>query len=105
MISEPTYFDKAGQPIDWRRCAELTEDDDYQTLAVTLDGGYRISTVWLGKDQLNWLDPPLIFETMIFRDGNPLEYQRRYATEDQAADGHRKAVAYIEDLRAEKGKR
>jgi hypothetical protein len=59
----------------------------------TLDGRVLVSTVFLGLDH-NWESegPPRIFETMIF--GGPWnEYQRRYATKDEALVGHEDACA------------
>lgn len=58
----------------------------------SLSGGIRVSTVFLGLDHSFGQGPPLLFETMIF--GGPHDqYQERYATWDEAAAGHEKAVA------------
>jgi len=52
-----------------------------------------VSTVFLGINH-QWTDGPDIwFETMIFG-GHREEYQRRYATVEQARAGHRRAVCY-----------
>jgi hypothetical protein len=52
----------------------------------------RVSTVFIGIDHRFFgRGPPLLFETMIF--GGPLDqYQRRYASYDDAQTGHQVAV-------------
>lgn len=59
-------------------------------------GDIHVSTVFLGLDHGFSLsdDPPLLFETMIFR-GQLDEYQDRYATEAEAIKGHRAALRAI----------
>lgn len=60
----------------------------------TLPNGIWISTVWLGIDHNFALDgPPLIFETMAWSaNGDALDFQERYATEDDAIIGHLQAI-------------
>lgn len=52
----------------------------------------NISTVFLGIDYSFGSGPPILFETMIFEAKPPLiedsEYMWRYATWDEAAEGH-----------------
>ena len=63
-------------------------------------GVYLVSTVFLGIDH-NFLEegPPHLFETMIFKAGSNQDlYCERYATWDEAVEGHERAVA-----KAEKG--
>jgi hypothetical protein len=56
----------------------------------------EVSTVFLGIDHnYSGEGPPLLFETMLFRDGKPLDYQERYATWDEAVSGHARALAYV----------
>lgn len=51
-----------------------------------------VSTVFLGMDHNFWGEgPPILFETMVFRDGHGDE-QRRYATWQEAYDGHYEMV-------------
>jgi len=53
-------------------------------------GGVRISTVFLGIDH-GFDSPPQLFETMVF--GGPLDQEQvRYATFDEAREGHTKMV-------------
>lgn len=61
-------------------------------VAEDVRGDIRVSTIFLGMNH-NWGDgPPLLFETMIFGGEHDL-YQDRYATWNEAVDGHKKACA------------
>lgn len=62
--------------------------------------GYFVSTVFLGIDHSFGAGPPLLWETMIFREGDSLDYQERYSTQAEAREGHQKAVAYAMSLAA-----
>jgi hypothetical protein len=43
----------------------------------------------------SWLPgPPLVFESLVFRDGDPAEC-RRYATWDDAVAGHAELLALV----------
>jgi hypothetical protein len=70
----------------WFEKAERHVGNDF------LDNDVHVSTVFLGLDQ-NFSDegPPLLFETMIFGGPND-QYQDRYATKEEALEGHAKAV-------------
>jgi len=59
------------------------------------NGKCNVSTVFLGLDH-SFSDegPPILFETMIFG-GVFSEYQDRYATWDEAEEGHKKALNMI----------
>ena len=65
-------------------------------------GKYYISTVDLGINH-QWFPelPPLYYETMIFEQddihidfGNDI-YMKRYTTEEEAREGHKKAIEYV----------
>lgn len=58
---------------------------------------YRISTIFLGYDH-RFVDngPPLLWETIIFKDGDP-EERWRYSTYDDAKSGHEKALEWVKD--------
>ena len=82
-------FDRNGQPMsrqDWYR---KLSDMDYKVIAKTnLPDGRQVSTVWLGLDH-SYGGPPLIFETMVFRDHIAVDgIQERYSTEAEARIGH-----------------
>lgn len=58
-------------------------------------GCLSVSTVFLGLDH-SWGDgPPQMFETMIFNDGEPEDYQTRCATWDEAEKMHALAVFIV----------
>lgn len=57
-----------------------------------LDGGVRVSTVFLGVDHSFGGGDPLLFETMIF-EGPHADYQERYSTWAEAEAGHARALA------------
>ena len=86
------YYDRAGEPLEsvfeWER---LLGDREYvivqkDTLKVG-DIEVHVSTIWLGLNH-NWLGGrPLIFETMVWWDGEIVE-MHRYSTEEEARLGH-----------------
>lgn len=112
------YFNRDGEPITLWQSAVLGEDDDYKSIASDrLDANnVWVSTVWLGLNHnFALVGPPLIFETMVFvrsteeqlaerrriwvklglepRDFPWEDLQcERYATEDEAREGHRRIV-------------
>lgn len=88
-----TFFDRDGRRIGYWRYAELVSDLSYVDVGCTAIGDdAEVSTVWLGMNH-NWRgSPPLIFETMVF--GGSLDgHQWRYATEQEAREGHDTVVA------------
>jgi len=97
------YFDRQGKQITMRQWMEAFEDrenrEKYVRVAWTVVDGIEISTVWLGIDH-NFARihhpelPPLIFETMVF--GGAMDQEPyRWATEQEAIDGHEIAVAAV----------
>jgi hypothetical protein len=54
-----------------------------------------ISTVFLGLDHAWNSDIPVLWETMIFGGENDQAYQERYASYEQAIEGHQKAINFI----------
>ena len=90
-----SYYDRQGNPITPEEYYDLQRDPEYRTLRVEeLENGLEISTIWLGSNHnYSRTGPPFIFETMIFGGKHnlnmPLEC-RRYATEEEAFEGHEK---------------
>lgn len=92
---KPLYYDRQGNPIVgtlvW---AQMFENFDQRRVREThLPNGFLISTVWLELNHNPFPDgPPLIFESMVFRDcrdfGGEDWDQVRYATEKGALEGH-----------------
>lgn len=81
--------------MTWAKWYETSHDQ--RRVAEDVISGKRISTVFLGTDH-NFADdgPPLIFETMVFEDGDWDElYCDRYASWDEAEAGHAKAIDLV----------
>lgn len=55
----------------------------------------RVSTVFLGLDHAYGGGKPILWETMIFGGENDQGYQERYASYEQAIEGHQKAINFI----------
>jgi hypothetical protein len=92
------YYDRQGRPISndqWMALFALKN----RTVAYTDLGRMgRVSTVWIGLNHAYHDGPPEIFETLVFdgpEDGNMF----RYATEQQARDGHQFMVMMLTTLR------
>ena len=88
------FYDRANRQIDLDEWSRLLEDSAYRRVAEDTIGDFWVSTVWLGLDH-NFLNygPFLIYETMTFNKiGEPVGDLRRYATEEQALNGHREIV-------------
>lgn len=92
------HYDRQGNLIpDLLTWARLHEDIAYKRVAETTIGNLWVSTVWLGLDHSFGGGPPLIFETMVFvqgEGGNDLDC-RRYATEAEALAGHEEILEEI----------
>ena len=73
--------------LEWARWCEKAE----RHVGDTQVGKLRVSTVFLGLDHSFSRGVPILFETMIFGD-DPIHYQERYATWEDAEEGHRIAV-------------
>ena len=94
------YYDRQGREMTLQEWSEKLMDFSYKIVARAHLGENHevmVSTVWLGLDHsfrmLTPDAPPVIFETMIFGlDTADGEYQWRYATEEQALEGHAHAV-------------
>ena len=74
--------------IEWGRWFENAN----RHVALTQVDRLQVSTVFLGLDHSFGGEIPILFETMIF--GGEEEYQKRYATWEQAEAGHKKAVQF-----------
>lgn len=70
----------------WLETANRTLGDD------RLPNGVRVSTVFLGLDH-SWVGKdPVLWETMVFMNGELDEYQERYTNNVAAALGHVRAL-------------
>ncbi len=90
----------AGEPVyepDLLTAARWFENAD-RSVAKTMVGDVRISTVFLGLDHSFGGGPPLIYETMVFWDGSEMDQEcERYSTRVQALAGHDQMVARVRD--------
>jgi len=85
------WHDRSGTEISTKEANDLLGNIDYKVIALREVGDTRISTVWLGLDHGWTAAPPLIFETMVFRNGDSIDMER-YATEAEARLGHDRMV-------------
>ena len=91
-------LDKAGNPKqepDLLVWAAWWGNRENRVIARTeLPGGILVSTIFLGLDHsFGFSKVPILYETMIF--GGPFdarEYLTRYATREEAIEGHKRAV-------------
>jgi hypothetical protein len=100
----PRYFDMDGNPMsmwDWSMNHELQVNRHVGSTTLCLRGHvYNVSTVHLGLDHSFSPYPhrPVIFETMVFQDGDMGGFEgicERYCTKQEAARGHKKIVRYV----------
>lgn len=94
------FYDRQGNEItseEWGELKLRCIEGEHHEIAVVEQTGvhaagrdYEISTVWTGIN-MNFTGEgePVIFETMIFPEAAVLD---RYATEQEALEGHRRAV-------------
>lgn len=75
------------------------EDIAKRTVAKTVVGKLRVSTVFLGIDHSIDPNKPTLWETMIFpKDSYRELYCDRYTSYDDAVKGHEVAILYAEAL-------
>ncbi len=91
-------YDRQGRPIEIKTYVTLAEDRAYRCVALDWIpyNRFEVSTVWLGVDH-RFGDPgrPLIFETMVFSEGNWSSLDcARYSSEEEALAGHVRMLAY-----------
>src|SRR5262245_35558880 len=95
------HYDRRGEKISFEDWGRLREYGGLEYLRVARDeiGEYTVSTVWLGIDHSFGGSVPLIFETMVFHDDETdVDEMRRYATEEQALEGHAEIVHRVQLL-------
>ena len=92
------FYDYDGAAIsdeEWRE-DRMSRGGRPRHVGLTEVVEYIVSTVHLGIDH-NWSDvgPPIIFETMVFGEGEWSDLQERYSTAEDAAEGHDRIVAEL----------
>jgi hypothetical protein len=90
-VFEFRYFRRDGTEIGWLEYLHLWNAEYCRVAYTVLKDGTEVSTVWIGSNY-GGVDPPLIFETMVFSKDGAVLGQRRYSTEAQALDGHKATV-------------
>ena len=86
------YYDRAGRPMsqmEWAVAFERPENAIVEQ--TTLPNGRWVSTVWLGLDHGHGDGPPLIFETLVFRNSGG-HSELDCASEEEAHAGHARMV-------------
>ena len=99
------WYDRRRRPIEMTAWGLKFENyNDYKRVCaddvLTQDGQLLwVSTVWVGLDMRWQQGPPLIFETMIFKDDHAEdEYCERYCSEASARDGHSRVVRFLRSM-------
>lgn len=92
------FYGRDGKPISAEEYMQHAGREAYKRLAWTkVRAGLEVSTVWIGYDGGNpfYTGAPRIFETMVVHRGKPTQVLGRYATEDEAHEGHERACARV----------
>lgn len=89
---EPTYYDRAGEPISMVRWAGLHIDVEYIVVAMTrFSNDYGVSTVWTGFDLSEAIgeptETPLIFETLVIDLAAPIRPPEYFTDPGDPGDG------------------
>jgi hypothetical protein len=88
------YYDRDGKAISEADRASMPMD--YYRVAQDVINDVTVSTVWLGLDHGMGDGPPLIFETMLFRQTDDgVEDCWRYSTETEARAGHARVCGIV----------
>lgn len=88
-------------PVEVLTAANWMEDNPnrkkvgYDELTDLNGDDVRVSTMFLGLDHSWNSKTPVLWETMIFGGENDQSYQERYASYEQALEGHQTAINFI----------
>lgn len=82
---------KADSPQTWSMWFDKADRIVKET---QIDTDEKVSTVFLGINLQPGDDPPLLFETMVFKSKFDGE-QYRYSTWDEAVEGHNRVVKMV----------
>lgn len=91
------YVLRNGVPVpepDLMKWAEWMEQPSRRVLRQDARDGVLVSTVFLGLDYNFAGGPPLLYETMVFREGRGDECER-YHTREEALAGHERMLALV----------
>lgn len=96
-IPKAKFYGLDGQLISIEEWGNLMVSGK-KILAQDNVGDYLVSTALLGVDlrlHIHEGTKPIIFETIVFKDGNE-EYIERYYTKEEAFQGHKDAIKMME---------
>ncbi len=91
-----TYYDRKGNPISYEAYILSCRSPDSRRVDYTVGDGWIVSTIHLGLNHAYDDGSPLIFETIVFDEGNNSEFCDRYYTEEEAKYGHKMIVLAME---------
>lgn len=91
------YFlneDHTYRPCSLTEWSEQVETMNRRVARNEIDG-HLVSTVWLGLDHSFDGGLPLLLETMVFNKEGKDIYCDRYTTWEEAEEGHKKAIEWV----------
>lgn len=94
-MKDKYILNKEGNPekiediLEW---GKYMESNNRHIAKDFINSDIMVSTVFLGLDHSFGGPIPILYETMIFG-GKHDQYQKRYATKEEALEGHKKALA------------
>ncbi len=87
VVEEPDLYKWGAWMEDNREFLHVGDDSS---------NGYRISTIFLGLNHQYGEGPPLLYETMIFKNGDWQHlYCDRYSTWEEAETGHKEVLERV----------
>jgi len=96
------WYDRDGNVIDVATANELLGNAEYKRVGLTEVASkdrsvvHIVSTVWLGLDHNHVGGEPVLFETMVFGEGDWADQDcQRYSTELEARIGHTEMVTLV----------
>lgn len=100
MNDKPFWYtlDVTEQPVgvareDIQYLKRLNNDDIWPQIKDQIND-YFVSTVFLGVDHSFGDGPPILWETMVFKNGEEI-YCNRYSSAKEARQGHQTAVLWV----------
>lgn len=92
--------DKTPKSVSMMEWAMWVEQDPLNHRRIAWDEieTMQVSTVFLGMNH-GYNGQVLLFETMVFGEGEMSDYQERYETYDEALEGHARIVAQVNQVK------
>lgn len=81
--------------IEW---AKWFEKGDRRVAKTSIEPNVFVSTVFLGLDHSFMEGRPILFETMVFGDGEEDTMMERYSTWDEAEKGHKDMIERVKEI-------